>query len=160
VILVRDRRAEQCHDPVAQRAAHRPFVAMHGFHHHFDRAIEKPLGLLDVQRLNKLGRTLDIGEQDGDLLSLALDHAPRCEDLFGQMRGRVGRRRGGARLHVMIGNRCRPGQLSTALNAEAAVRAVGVTAAGTRRAQTRAAGFAELGRGGVVCVTGCAAHSV
>jgi hypothetical protein len=67
MILVRDRRPEQGHDAVARCLAHRPFVAMHGVHHYLDRAVKKPLGLLDIQCLNELGRTLDISEKDRDL---------------------------------------------------------------------------------------------
>jgi len=53
-----------------------------GVHHHLDRAVEELLGLFRVAILDQLGRALDIGEQDGDLLALTSQRVTAGQDLL------------------------------------------------------------------------------
>ena len=71
VVLVRDRRAEQRQQAVAQLAADRPLVPLDGLHHPLYGAVQQPLGLLVVQALDQRRRADDVGEEDRDLLALA-----------------------------------------------------------------------------------------
>jgi len=71
VVFVGDRRAEEGHDPIAEDVVDGPLVAVDRLHHGLDRAVEQGLRLLRVEALDQLGRALDVGEQDGDLLALA-----------------------------------------------------------------------------------------
>ena len=92
VILVGDRRAEQRHDPVAHDLVDGALVAMDGLHHAFEHGIEELAGLLGVAVGEQLHRALEVGEEHGDLLALALEGALRGEDLLGEVLRRVGLR--------------------------------------------------------------------
>ena len=70
MVLMRDRRAEQRHDPVAHNLVDRTLVAMDRGHHDADRSVEDAARLFRVGVLDQRKRTLDIGEQHGDLLAL------------------------------------------------------------------------------------------
>ena len=90
VVLMRDRRAEQRHDAIAQDPVDRALVAVHAVHHHAERRIQDPPGVLRIGVLDQRERTLDVGEQHGDLLALALERRARAQDALGQMPGHAG----------------------------------------------------------------------
>ena len=92
MVLVRDRRAEQRHDAVAQDPVDRAFVAMHGIHHHAERRIQDAPRVLRVGAFDQRERALDVGEQHGDLLALALAGPRASEDALGQVPRRAGLR--------------------------------------------------------------------
>ena len=92
VILVRDRRAEQRHDPVAGVLVHRALEAVHAVGEDLQEAVEDAVPLLRIDRLGELHRSLHVGEQDGDLLALALERRLRVQDLVGEVLRRVGAR--------------------------------------------------------------------
>jgi hypothetical protein len=89
VILVRQRGAEQGHDAVAHDLIHRALVAVDGLHHPFENRVEELARLLGVPVSEELHRTLEVGEQHGDLLALALQRVLGGEDLLGEVLGRV-----------------------------------------------------------------------
>jgi hypothetical protein len=89
MILVRHRCAEQRHDPIAHDLIHRALVAVDGFHHELEHRIEELARVLGITVAQELHRALEIGEEHGDLLALALEHALGREDLLGQVLGRV-----------------------------------------------------------------------
>jgi hypothetical protein len=73
VVFVGDRRAEQRHDPVAHHLVHRALVAVDGLHHELENGIENLASLLGVAVGEQLHRALEVGEEDCDLLALALE---------------------------------------------------------------------------------------
>jgi hypothetical protein len=89
VILVRDRRAEERHDPVARVLVDRPLEAVHAVGQDLEEAIEDAMPLLGVDALSQLHRALDVGEEHRHLLALALQRGLALEDLVGQVLGRV-----------------------------------------------------------------------
>ena len=78
MVLVRDRRAEQREDAVAGGLCDVTAVAMDRVHHQLERGIDNRARLLGVEVLDQLHRTLDVGEQRGDGLALALDRLQRA----------------------------------------------------------------------------------
>ena len=46
MVLVRDRRAEQRHDPIAHHLVHGAFVAVNRLHHYFEHGVQELAGLL------------------------------------------------------------------------------------------------------------------
>ena len=150
VILVRDGRAEQGHDPVAHDLVHRALVAVHGLHHGLEHGVEESADLLGIAIGQQLERPLDVGEQHRHLLALALEGRPRCQDALGEMlrrvrrggaSGIVGRRRGQAlaALHAKTGavrrlgaaDGAAGGEAGAAVRTEARVRRVDLPAPGT-----------------------------
>ena len=89
VVLVRERRAEERHDPVAHDLVDGALVAVHRLHHPLEHAVEQLARLLRVAVGEQLHRALEVGEEDGHLLALALERALRREDLLGEVAGRV-----------------------------------------------------------------------
>ena len=73
VILMGDRRPEQCHDPVAHHLVHGALVVMDRLHHPLERRVEELAGLLGISIRQQLHRALEVGEEDGDLLALAFE---------------------------------------------------------------------------------------
>ena len=73
MVLVRDRRAEQREDAVAGRLHDVAVVAMDRVDHQLERRIDDRARLLGVEVLHQLGRALDVGEQRGDRLALAVE---------------------------------------------------------------------------------------
>jgi hypothetical protein len=63
---------EQCEDAVAG-ILHVAIVVTSGVDHYFQRRVDERAGLLGIEVLLELGRTLDIGEQSRDGLALALE---------------------------------------------------------------------------------------
>ena len=76
VILVGDRRAEERHDAVAHHLVHRALVAVDGLHHPLEDGVEELARLLGVAVGEQLHGALEVGEEDGDLLALALERRP------------------------------------------------------------------------------------
>jgi hypothetical protein len=102
MVLVGQRGAEQRHDPVAHHLVYRALVPMHGLHHVLEHGIEEVARLFGVAIGEQLHRALEVGEQHGDLLALALEGALRSQDLLGEMARGIGRGSGDT------GSRCRP----------------------------------------------------
>ena len=71
MVLMRQRSAEERHDPVAHHLIHRALVAMDGLHHSLKDRIENLTCLLRVTVGQQLHRALQIGEEDGHLFALA-----------------------------------------------------------------------------------------
>jgi hypothetical protein len=90
VVFVRQRRAEERHDPVAHDLVDGALVAMDRFHHVFEDGVEELPRLLRVAVSQQLHRALHVGEENRDLLALALERGLRREDPLGEMLGRVG----------------------------------------------------------------------
>ena len=77
MILMGDRRAEERHDPVAHNPVHGALVAVDRLDHAFEHRVEELLRILGVAVSKQLHRTLDVGEQHGDLLALTLEGCSR-----------------------------------------------------------------------------------
>ena len=73
MILVRDRRAEQRHDPVAGELVDRPLEAVNALGEDREEAIHDPVPLLGIDLLGELHRALHVGEEDRHLLALAFE---------------------------------------------------------------------------------------
>ena len=86
MILEGERRAKEGHDPVAHNPVHGAFIAVHRLDHALEHGVEEELlRRLGVAVSKQLHRTLDIGEQHGDLLALTFEGRPRGQDLFGKV---------------------------------------------------------------------------
>ena len=85
MVLVRQRRAEQGHDPVAHHLVDRALVAMDGLHHPLEHGVEQLARLLGVPVGQELHRALEVGKQNGDLLAFTLESGSGGEDLLGQV---------------------------------------------------------------------------
>ena len=96
VVLVGEGRSKQCHDPVAHDLVDGAFVAVHGFHHPFEDRVQELARLLRIAVGEHLHRALQVGEQHGHLLPLALQRALGREDLLREVLRCVGS--GGAKL--------------------------------------------------------------
>jgi len=90
VVFVSDRRAEQGHGAVAGVLVDRSLVAMDAVREDPEEAIEEAMPLLGIDALGELHRARDVGEEDGDRLSLALERALGGEDLLDEVARRVG----------------------------------------------------------------------
>ena len=75
VILMGEGRAEQRHNPVAHHLVDGALVAVDGLHHEFQNGIENLARFLWIAIGEQLHRALEIGEEHGDLLTLALERA-------------------------------------------------------------------------------------
>ena len=89
VVLVRERCAEERHDPVAHHLVDRALVAVDGLHHPFEDGVEDLARLLGVAVGEQLHRALEVGEEDRDLLALAFEGGLGGEDLLGEVLGGV-----------------------------------------------------------------------
>ena len=78
VVLLRQGRAEQRHDAVAQHLVDGPLVTVHRLHHRANRPIQDVARGFRVAALDELERALDVGEEHGHLLALALQRAARA----------------------------------------------------------------------------------
>jgi len=90
VVLVRDRRAEQRHDPVAGVLIHRALEAVDAVGEDLEEAIHDAMPFLRINLLGQLHRAFHIGEQHGHLLALAFERGLGLEDLVGEVAGSVG----------------------------------------------------------------------
>ncbi len=93
VIFVRERRAEERHDPVAHDLVDGALVAVNGVHHPLQDGIEDPACLFGIAVGEQLHRALEVREEHSDLLALAFEGGLRREDAFGEVLGGVGLRR-------------------------------------------------------------------
>ena len=89
VVLVGERRAEERHDPVAHHLVDGALVAVDGLHHPLEDGIEELARLLGIAVGEQLHRALEVGEEHGDLLALALERRLGGEDLLGEVLGGV-----------------------------------------------------------------------
>ncbi|MCY1283203.1 hypothetical protein D9M70_320760 [compost metagenome] len=133
MVLVRDRRAEQRQDAVAEELGDIAFVVVDRLHHQCHDRVDQAARVFRVHVLRQRGRAGHVGEQGGDGLALAGGLAPGFhrglfgQDALGEMgRGVVdgGGRRWPGRLGRKPRHRCRRGCIG----------------------QGNAAGPAELGR--------------
>jgi hypothetical protein len=77
MILDGERRAKEGHNPVAHNPVHGTLIAVHRLDHAFEHGVEEErLCGLGVAVGEELHRTLDIGEQHGDLLPLPFECCP------------------------------------------------------------------------------------
>ena len=159
VVFVRQRRAEEGHDPVAHDIVHRALVPVNGFDHAFHHAFQELARLLGIAVGDELHGALEVGEQHGDLLALALDRAPRNQNLFREVLWDVGLRRAGLAADTGdngVGTsvaelrrggkrgtavRARPSQRRRALLAEACPRRARMLAPGTGHAASISSAF-------------------
>jgi hypothetical protein len=93
MVLMGDGGPKQRHNAITQHLVDGPLEAMHGVHQAFEDRVEELAGFLGVALGKQLHGTLQVGEEDGDLLALPLEGAPGREDLFGQVVRGVGERR-------------------------------------------------------------------
>ena len=87
VVLMRQWRPKQRHDAVSHDLIHRPFIAVYRGHHGVQGRIKQRPYLLWIETLNDLGRALEIGKQDGDLLALTFQSGTSSQELLSEMRG-------------------------------------------------------------------------
>ena len=73
MILVRERRAEEGHDPVAHDLVDGALVVVDGFHHVLEDRIEEPPRFFRIAVREELHRTLEIRQENRDVLALALE---------------------------------------------------------------------------------------
>ena len=73
MVLVRDRRAEQRHDPVAGVLVDRALEAVNAVGEDREEAIHDLVPLFGIDLLGELHRALHVGEEDGHLLALAFE---------------------------------------------------------------------------------------
>src|SRR5262249_1152121 len=90
MILVGQWSSEERHYPVPRQLVDRALVAMNRLHHVLEDRIQELPGLFGVAVDQQLHRRLRVGEQDRDLLPLALKRGLRCQDALRQMLGGVG----------------------------------------------------------------------
>ena len=90
MVLVGEGSTEERHDPVAHDLVHGALVAVDGLHHAFEHRVEELARLLGIAVGEQLHGALQIGEEDGDLLALALERGAGAEDLLGEVARRVG----------------------------------------------------------------------
>jgi hypothetical protein len=115
----------------------RPLVAVHGLHHPLEHRIEELPRLLGVPVGQQLHRALEVGEEDRDLLALALERALRGEDLLREVLRsiRLGRRRSpGGRVYRLAALQT---ELRTGRQARAALNAHGRKPAPAFQAELR-----------------------
>ena len=98
MILMRERRAEERHDPIAHHLIHCALVAVDRLHHAFEDGVKDLSRLLGITVGEEFHRALQVGEEHRDLLALALESGLGSEDLLGEMLRRVGLGRREARL--------------------------------------------------------------
>jgi hypothetical protein len=106
VVLMRDRRPEQRHEPIAEELVDRALIPVHLGQRHLEEPVDHPVELLRPQLGRQRARTDYVAEQHAHLLALTLDGAPRRQDLLTDIRrGVPGRSRG----HFMPTFRAEPG---------------------------------------------------
>ena len=74
MVLVRDGRAEQGEDPITRRLRNVAAVAMHRLNHETQHRVDDRARLFGIEIAHQLGRALDVSEQCGDGLALAVGH--------------------------------------------------------------------------------------
>jgi hypothetical protein len=75
MILVSDRCAEQRHNPIACVLIDRPLEAVNSVGEDLEEALHDPVPVFGVDRFREIHRPFHVGEEDGDLLTLAFERA-------------------------------------------------------------------------------------
>jgi hypothetical protein len=75
VVLMREGRAEERHDPVAHDLVDGALVAVHRIHHQLEHGVEERSRLFGIAVGQQCHRTLEVGEENRDLLALAFQSA-------------------------------------------------------------------------------------
>ena len=127
-----ERRAEERHDAVAHHLVDRALVAVDGLHHALEHRVEELASVFRVTISRQLHRALEVGEEDGDLLALALQRSLGGQDLLREVFGGCSSR--GMRSAPTHRTRRRPGRRTCC---RSATRQVG------RRRSPRRPGRAE-----------------
>jgi hypothetical protein len=154
VVLVRERRAEQRHDPIAHDLVDRALVAVDGLHHPLEHRVEELARLLGIAIGEQLHRSLEVGEEDRDLLALAFQGGLGGEDPLGEVLGGVGLR--GGRANRGRGAR---GHGVAALEAEVGARGQFSATGATGEGEAGAAAEAEPGVGRIVLLAPRTLHA-
>ena len=94
VVLVRDGRAEQRHDAVAQKLIDGALVLVHLGQHELEGPAHEAVNFLRIQALGERRESRHVHEQHRHLLALALERARAGEDLVGEVLGGVRAGRG------------------------------------------------------------------
>ena len=89
MVLVGYRCAKKGHDPVAHHLVDGAFVVMDGFHHPLEHGVKDLARFLGVTVGEQLHRTLEVSEEHGHLLALALKRGLRSQDPLGEVLGGV-----------------------------------------------------------------------
>jgi hypothetical protein len=96
IVLVRNRRAEECHDPVAQHFVNRSFVFVDFAGECFERAVNEIVNLFGIEFFGDGGKAADVGEENGDVAAfpfdLFADRGNFLRECVGDRRGDVGTR--------------------------------------------------------------------
>jgi hypothetical protein len=148
---MRQRGAEQRHDPIAHHLVDGALVVMHGLHHPLEDRVEDLARLLRVPVGQQLHGALQVGEEHGDLLALPFEGRLRGEDLLGEVLGSVGLGRGEARLSGLVERR-------RTLAAELVPRRIARATGWAGRRQWRSALAAELHPGGILYLASRTPH--
>ena len=90
VVLVGDRRPEQRHDAVAGELVDGALEAVDALGEDREEAIHHLAPRLGIGALGEVHRAHHVGEENRDLLALALEGAAGCADLLGEVRGGLG----------------------------------------------------------------------
>ena len=77
MVLMGHGRAEQSEDAVAGRLRNVTAIAMHRRHHKLQHRVDDRARLLGIEIAHQFGRALDVGEQRGDGLALAVGYLVR-----------------------------------------------------------------------------------
>jgi hypothetical protein len=85
VILVRNRRAKEGHDAVAEILVDRPLEAVHALRQDFEEAIENAVPFFGVELFGELHRAGDVREEHGDVLALSFERRARLQDPIRQV---------------------------------------------------------------------------
>jgi hypothetical protein len=83
VIFVGNRRTKQRHDPVAHHLVDSALKTMNRLHHVLEDGVEQLARLLGIAVCEQFHGTLQVGEEDRDLLALTFEGAFGGEDLLG-----------------------------------------------------------------------------
>jgi hypothetical protein len=141
MVFVRDGCTEQREDAVPRRLRDVTAVAMHRLHHKLQHRIDDRARLFGIEIAHQFGRALDVGEQRGDGLALAI----RCRRSIQLFRLHPNfRRRGLYRVRWHDMNRSSVRKRRTAIAAEFLTDRILGTAFRTTTAKRRAAVTAKL----------------
>jgi hypothetical protein len=157
VVFLRQRGAEERHDPVAHHLVDGAFVPVDGVHHELEDRVEQLPGLFRVSLHQQLHRPLEISEEDRYLLALALEGRLRREDLVREVARGVGARRAEADPRRGHDRKVGTGRAS-ALAAELGGRRQERAARSAAKRERRATGVAESRLAGIVGAAAQAAH--
>ncbi len=92
MILMRDRRPEQRHEPIAEELVDRALIAVHLGERHPEETVDHQVKLFRPQLRRKRTGPHYVAKKHAHLLALTLDRAPHGQDLLAEMPRRVTRR--------------------------------------------------------------------